>query len=816
MCRELWQFSDDGERYFEKLVHSFLPALFEQWRALNTNHVVTIVLISRVYYAQSELELAAGPLRKDDNGNDYKDFFKVIVDLEVVPDHNWKETLVQLKQSLWTFQRDILLTHHYHRAKAMASGGQRKSEDANEGEVPILGRISFAHEGPILEALNLALNPTEKHYIDRSLNITGTTAILITPGTGHFAVSKHLLRLTTCRVLDQGFGLDLVCLSKPPLHRSPVFSFRGQDPELRQGPDAGASAGGRAQDALWGGDLREDEVAREKSTFYWEPFWVSTTFWDRQMDLPMRPDRFVARSRMHEIQMMSLLEHDLLSAIEIPFLVEAARPERLGQREADRKQAHDQFDADVFSMAKPAAPGVAQRASVTSSGGSTVLSSSVKTIRERSKRMSALSQSASDGPSRLTSPLDTPMSGSPPHERVRGFVPTIAEKTEPTRSQPRHTKRELSPTKARRQDSRSPVPPPAPIAEHSSERHAAPAPASQSFASKLASSWFFGALRPAATPSVTAIPPDETDPEESTRPSSPPKPLAIKGGPTRRAPPPSRQFSEEDTLHLHTRHHTARSSPGATPPRELLGSGSIGLMRRTTLLASRQNTLTQTNPSKPGARVPYTQSSLAKRWQHIFPLPVFQHTTKWKSMAAPACLPLTVEFFPNPMELDAEFKLHEYSFVVNPPDMRSFLVRELHGDLREGEASRSACALAVLRGMTALRLAQGFQFVLNPPTGAGSHRDAWSFQRDNGTRRLKGASEILRDPHTPVYLSMSNEIHCLSYNGDLIQVKRYLRRMNNSPPFDYQCLVWPKQGDGYTSVQTSFAFPNLEAYHWNR
>ncbi|KZV88281.1 hypothetical protein EXIGLDRAFT_839316 [Exidia glandulosa HHB12029] len=118
--------------------------------------------------------------------------------------------------------------------------------------------------------------------------------------------------------------------------------------------------------------------------------------------------------------------------------------------------------------------------------------------------------------------------------------------------------------------------------------------------------------------------------------------------------------------------------------------------------------------------------------------------------------------------------------------------------------------------MAALRLAQGFQFVLNPPTGAVTHRDAWSFQRDHDAHRPKGASEVLLDPHTPVYLSMTNEIHCLSYNGDLIQVKRYLRRMNNSPPFEYQCLVWPKEGDGYTSVQTSFAFPNLEAYHWNR
>ena len=49
VCRELWEFAGDGERYNEKIVHSFLPALFEKWRENGTTHIVTIVLISMVY-----------------------------------------------------------------------------------------------------------------------------------------------------------------------------------------------------------------------------------------------------------------------------------------------------------------------------------------------------------------------------------------------------------------------------------------------------------------------------------------------------------------------------------------------------------------------------------------------------------------------------------------------------------------------------------------------------------------------------------------------------------------------------------------------
>ncbi|KAG8217784.1 hypothetical protein J3R82DRAFT_5946 [Butyriboletus roseoflavus] len=101
VCRELWQFSGDGERFYEKIVHSFLPTLFSNWREAGTNHTVTIVLISRVYYDATELECAAGPLRRDEDGRWYKDFFKVITDLEVIND--WKPTLFLLKDSFGPF-----------------------------------------------------------------------------------------------------------------------------------------------------------------------------------------------------------------------------------------------------------------------------------------------------------------------------------------------------------------------------------------------------------------------------------------------------------------------------------------------------------------------------------------------------------------------------------------------------------------------------------------------------------------------------------------------------------------------------------------
>ncbi|EMD37992.1 hypothetical protein CERSUDRAFT_93517 [Gelatoporia subvermispora B] len=384
VCRELWEFASDGERYNEKIVHSFLPALFGKWREAGTTHIVTIVLISRVFYDSSEIEYAAGPLRRDDEGRSYKDFFKVITDLEVL--YDWKPTLVALKDSFWAFQHDILLAHHHHRAGLSSSPQAQAQTD----HVRLVGQLSYAHDGPVLEALNLGLNPGETHYVDRSLSLTGAATIVVTPGTGYFRVSKQLLRLTTTRLLDQGFALDIVSLAKAPLHQSPIFAFQGLEPQARA--DAG-KLGSRALDPLWGCDEESsDSVIRRKATFWWEPFWMSISFWDKQMDLPFRKDRFVARAKMHEIEMLGLLDYDVLSNIKVPFLPEPlgssildSEPQIISQEEADK------FDMDIFAAPEPK-PALNARSSIVSTSGISALHASLRSNELRRSTSSRVSE----------------------------------------------------------------------------------------------------------------------------------------------------------------------------------------------------------------------------------------------------------------------------------------------------------------------------------------------------------------------------------------------------------------------------------------
>ncbi|KAJ7600695.1 hypothetical protein C8J56DRAFT_910997 [Mycena floridula] len=795
VCRELWDFAGDGERYNEKIVHSFLPALFTKWKEAGTNHTVTIVLISRVYYDQSEIDYAAGPLRCDERGNWYKDFYKVITDLEVK--YEWESTLVSLKNSFWDFQRDILLTHHYHRASL-----EHPAVGPAE-QVRLVGRLSYAHDGPILEALNIGLNPTETHYIDRSLSSTGASTIVISPGTGYYRVSKQLLRLTTTRMLDQGFGLDLICLTKPPLHQSPIFSFQGFEPEAKDGMH-----GPRAMDPLWGGD--EDGEGGKTRTFWWEPFWISVSFWDTQMDLPFRADRFIARAKMHEIQMLGLLEHDVLSSIEVPYLPEdrdqSATPPQDESHTPEpsallTKADADKFDLDIFSLTPASSKPSSARNSLQFSAGQ---SASFRVERRYSHRNSLLTpqiQAIQESP-RVVQPELPPekpevsqspapfgrLSSSPSQSSIHSNLSTSSSKINSTR--PTHES-----------GSRS------------------------TLASKLAPSWLFRPFRsdpsePQTSPvsasasSSTSSAPIRvvTAPHPTLSPS--PIPLAIKGSPSAARSSLSRMF--EDELTPAPRSSFARRSPLNTPPREETSFGKRRSVIGTfTAPFSSSSPNFRSNPSQIQTVVTSSQSSLAARWQHTFPEPQYKYDIKWKSIVTPGCLPLTVEFFPSQLELETNYDMFSYDFVVDPGEMRSFLVKPptVKGNADE---VRRAWALVVMRGMVAVRLAQGFQFVLHPQKSPEDETKAFPHRFDDLIPKPAGASEVLQSTTDPVYLSMSNEIHRISYTGDMIQVTRYVRRMTQLQPVKYQCLIWPKLGVGYTEQSTTFKSHGLENYGWNR
>jgi hypothetical protein len=169
MSKEMWEFDEDGEMFFAKCVHGFLPELFSKWKCTGTNHVVSIILFTRILYNERPYEVplnTALKFHKDAYGRYCRDFYRVVVDWETRVD--WAQILVPLKHEFVQFQQEVLQQQDF------------------SGSTVLSGSSSPASEGNILEAINLALNPFDKHYVDRDLSRTGLSIIIVTPGTGIF------------------------------------------------------------------------------------------------------------------------------------------------------------------------------------------------------------------------------------------------------------------------------------------------------------------------------------------------------------------------------------------------------------------------------------------------------------------------------------------------------------------------------------------------------------------------------------------------------------------------------------------------------
>ncbi|WRT65675.1 uncharacterized protein IL334_002620 [Kwoniella shivajii] len=387
LCQETWEFDEDGERYIEKVVHGYLPDLFARWAEKGTSHVVTIIFFARIYYDEEDVVYLqkhglAGSLIKDYAGRPCKDFFKVAVDLERRND--WTQALPEIKKQLEKSEKELMLDYHFQ-----LMGGKSYTGEA----VRLVGRWSFAYEGNALEAINLALNPFDEHHVDRDLSRTGLSITIVTPGTGHFAVDKNLLRLTTERMVDHGMSVDFVCLTKMPLHSVPLFSYVSHRPRTGIATEENpmnAKEKSITPDLLYFDAHMSHIKDVELADCYSLPSWVSASFYAVTHDKPFRPDRFIPRCKMYEIQMLGILDHNLTTVI-VPYVEidDMPMPRRPLSAE-DRKTIRDEFDQSIFGNCKIDPPvskiGSPQLDSVSASASIPASYQSARLLAEKEKQ----------------------------------------------------------------------------------------------------------------------------------------------------------------------------------------------------------------------------------------------------------------------------------------------------------------------------------------------------------------------------------------------------------------------------------------------
>ncbi|KAJ5635651.1 Vacuolar membrane-associated protein iml1 [Penicillium longicatenatum] len=360
MSREMWDFDSEGsgDILFSRVINGFLPELFKRWANSDAKHLVTIVLFTRVEYdvnaspsisqLNSGLAGAPGP-----NNFPTRDFYRVVVN-DMASGH-WTTILDELKKNFRTFLRDVSILKTDDLDAAAGSGIKIPSRPHT---ATIAGRPSTALRGNILEAIHLASAHLAYDHIDRDMVHTGTSIIVITPGSGVFEVSYESLASTTEALTNRGIAIDLVCLSPMPLHSVPLFKYREpverassslespiETPKLSPEVHHSISSLVSRSSYLSPGSylsatrMRERGLPKSRDWSYGIPHWLDISYWnpetyrearrilknDPNAPIPhtvTRPHKaFTPRVRMYEIQMMGVMESEQ-SNISIPYLLE--------------------------------------------------------------------------------------------------------------------------------------------------------------------------------------------------------------------------------------------------------------------------------------------------------------------------------------------------------------------------------------------------------------------------------------------------------------------------------------------------------------
>ncbi|KAI8141757.1 hypothetical protein BJV82DRAFT_670275 [Fennellomyces sp. T-0311] len=871
LSREMWEFDEDGELYFEKVVNNFLPELFKRWKEEGTNHVVSIVLFTRVFYDADE---PLDDLVCQADGHYYKDFYKVIADWESTDD--WMSVIAPLKEEQLKFQKNVLM---------------RKNKD---GQSVVSGRISVAYDGNVLEAVNLALNPFDNHYVDRDLMRTGLSVILITPGAGKFSVSKELLRLTNERMTDNGIAMDLVCLSPLPLHVTPLFVYQSSPPppEIAQeqflssvkskggSPDIKVAGNLTKQKAIesWDPLYREDDLP-DTYTYYSVPHWVDCSFYNHETGQFLKQDKFRTRCKMYELQMMGIMEHDL-AGISIPLLSEppllsiprtlrvqrssSSLNDKMSTKSADSTQAGNgeaylSRSANFSSMRHPPFLQQQQQQHATERQpfdyekyDGLVFKNTLEsrfnrrapTTTPTPKLMTPTKQKNSmespDRPDLDQWPmrLNALKSNTTWHHGDQRRVMSIL-------SQSQQGGAKITFDSTVRKD------------EHTTrvtEIFKAPSPGDGGAVPTRIKPSRRGTMNSndvRVTAQITAAEPGLNSPgieEEDVMlvSSSTVEPVPIKSG---------RPDSRNKSTNPSPRQNAAGSSPSVHKH-----SGNSDMIRTSFGAGNRSspshlwhNRYTSTsrnslmNPCNPTDLSLFFTSHL-RRWMHALPR-VDQYEGSrihWRSLTSPACLPLTTDYFPSYEELKEHYRDYMYT-VSASEDVNLYQA----GDRTLSEHIKTA---NLLTEMISQRLAQGFQIIVDittsvhkpikvyghglsggeggtmgATTSSGSNKDDPGGNMASGNTTVPGTSTktlaTLHDEndktkwkHMVWWLSMGHQVHQLTFDssGQNVEVRRYVR----TPAFDpnkkinYKCAIWPKNMPSYRRKSVTFSYPSL-LYAWN-
>jgi Vacuolar membrane-associated protein Iml1 len=159
------------ETYFDKWI-TFIHKLFTKWKELEATHALTVVFFSRTYLSSNQSN-AQFTEQQDVYGRFYEDHFRIVLENETCTD--WHSLVVRIKEAFVRYPLEV---------------GWTLSNEA------YTRRPSTASHGNVLEAINVTLNLLQFHYLDRDLQRTGNSIVLVSAGNGVFEVDRNLAGIT--------------------------------------------------------------------------------------------------------------------------------------------------------------------------------------------------------------------------------------------------------------------------------------------------------------------------------------------------------------------------------------------------------------------------------------------------------------------------------------------------------------------------------------------------------------------------------------------------------------------------------------------
>lgn len=193
------------------------------------------------------------------------------------------------------------------------------------------------------------------------------------------------------------------------------------------------------------------------------------------------------------------------------------------------------------------------------------------------------------------------------------------------------------------------------------------------------------------------------------------------------------------------------------------------------------------------------KSHNSRRWSHVFPQGEIEFKRmsgpNWKSLAAPATLPLSIDYFPPRRERELNFTFSMYNVTLS-----------------EFERNNFSSNKELLMEMVRQRITQDYQLV---PSYLVDDSD-----NERRRRLVRKDGEDASSDDIRMYLSLGHQLQVLHYdpNSDTVEVKTYLSKDaqgNNDSIFKYFYNIYCKETNSFVRMTQDFK-QFLSPYHWNK